>query len=163
MNAEPAIELTYDEIREWAGILRCFTAADLAHALGVDHDTGVRAVNALCAQGICRNTGDVLDGAHGYEYVIAYIPPPAGPSRRERSGPDPDQAAVNQMGRINVQRGDPVRIRTGRMIGRALSTPGARQKVKNREREYQKQQEAKTTRAEAQKSKAQKDPKWQKK
>lgn len=163
MSAQPQpLELTYDEVREWASILRCFTSWDLARKMGVDHEIGVAAVNALCMQGICRNTGDMLDGPHGYEYIIQYIPPPAtGPSSRER-GPDPVQTAVSQAGRISVQRGTPVRIRTTRQLGRALSTPGARQKHKNREREYQRQQDARSARADMQKSRAQKDPKWRK-
>lgn len=164
MSAQPQpLELTYGEIREWAAILGCFTASDLARNMGVTYEIGVASVNALCMQGICRNTGDMLDGAYGYEYVIQYIPPPVtGPSSRER-GPDPEQIAISQAGRIMVERGTPVRIRTTRKLGRALSTPGSRQKHKNRERNYQRQQDAKAARAAQQQSKAQKDPKWKKK
>lgn len=163
MSAQPQpLELTYGEIRDWAAILECFTAWDLAQAMGVDHDIGVAAVNALCMQGLCRNSGDVLDGPYGYEYIIEYIPPPTtGPSSRER-GPDPAKVAVQQAGAIAVERGTPVRIRTTRKLGRALSTPGQRQKHKNRERNFQRMQDAKAARAEMQKSKAQKAPKWQK-
>lgn len=165
MSSQPeptdALELTYGEIREAARMLACFTATDLAHLLGVDHEVGVRAIEALCMHKICRNSGDLLDGRNGYEYVIEYVPVPAGPSQRER-GPDPVQVAVSQAGRISVQRGLPVRIRTGRMVGRALSTPGQRQKHKNNEREYQRQKEAKESRAAAQRGKAQQDPKWKK-
>lgn len=156
------LELTYGEVREAARMLRCFTATDLAHLLGVEHDIGVRAVEALCMQKICRNSGDLLDGRNGYEYIIEYVPVPAGPSQRER-GPDPVQVAVSQAGRITVDRGRPVRIRTGRMLGRSLSTPGQRQKHKDREREYQRQQDAKAARAKLQQSKAQQDPSWKKK
>lgn len=163
MSAQPQpLELTYGEIREWASILGCFTSWDLARAMGVEHGIGIAAVNALCMQGICRNTGDMLDGPYGYEYIIEYIPPPTtGPSSRER-GPDPAQIAISQAGRITVERGTPVRIRTNRKVGRALSTPGQRQKHKNRERNYQRQQDARTARADKQKSKAQNEPNWKK-
>lgn len=154
-----SLELTYGEIIEWAGVLGHFTATDLAHALGVDHDTGKRAVGALCRQGICQNTGDPLDGPNGYEDIIEYIPPPAGPSQRERHA-TPEQVAVSQAQRIVVKRGEPVRIRTTRKMGRALSTPGQRQFHKNREANYQRQQTARAARAAAQQSAAQKDPKW---
>lgn len=157
-----ALELTYGEIIEFAAVLGHFTATDLARELGVDHETGVRAVGALCRQGICQNTGDPLDGPNGYEYIIEYVPPPAGPSQRPRHA-TPEQVAVSQAGRIVVKRGEPVRIRTTRMLGRSLSTPGARQHHKNREREYQRQQTARSARAAAQQSKAQKDAKWKKK
>lgn len=162
MSAQPKnTALTYAEIREWAIALGTFTASDLARAMGVDHDTGVRSVNALCRQGMCLNTGDMLDGQHGYEPIITYVPPPPGPSSRPQT-PDPVQQAVSQAGRIIVQRGDPVRIRTHRATARALSTPGSAQKHKNRDREYDKQQEAKAERAEKQRQNA-KVPQWQKK
>jgi hypothetical protein len=154
--------LTYSEIREWAVILGAFTASDLARAMGVDYDVGRRAVNALCMQGICANTGDMLDGPHGYEPVIEYVPPPPGPTHRE-SGPDPVETAISQAGRISVQRGTPVRIRTERQMRRSLSTPGARQQHKNRERAYERQEEAKEKRRKRQQAKAQKDPKWKRK
>lgn len=164
MSAQPKYTgLTYDEVREWATILGAFTATDLARAMGVDHDTGVRCVKALCGQGVCINTGDMLDGPHGYEPIIEYVPPPPGPTKREPSGPEPVQQAIAQAGRIVVQRGEPVRIRTERQMRKSLSTPGARQHHKNRDRNYERMQEAKKQRAEAQKAKAQKDPKWKRK
>jgi hypothetical protein len=160
MSAQPKhTALTYGEIREWAVILGSFTASDLAREMGVDLDTGRRSVNALCMQQICVNTGDMLDGPYGYEPVIEYVPPPPGPTRHE-SGPDPVETAISQAGRISVQRGTPVRIRTERDQRRSLSTPGARQQHKNRERNYQRQEDAKEARAKAQQAKAQKAPKW---
>jgi hypothetical protein len=151
--------LTYDEVREWAIELELFTPSMLAHEMGVDLETGRRSVNALIRDGICTNTGDQVDGPHGYEYVIAYVPPPPGPTSRPHS-PDPVQQAIAQHGRITVRRGVPVRIRTERRNRRGMSTPGQRQKMKNNEREYQKQKEAIEKRIEERKSKAQKDPKW---
>lgn len=162
MSAQPKnTALTYAEVREWAVILGTFTASDLAREMGVDHDTGVRSVNALCRQGMCVNTGDMLDGPHGYEPIVTYVPPPPGPSSRPKAV-DPVQQAISQAGRITVQRGDPVRIRTHRDNARSLSTPGSAQKHKNRDREYNKQQEAKAARAEEQRKNA-KVPQWQKK
>lgn len=162
MSAQPKhTGLTYDEVREWAVLLGMFTASDLANEMGVDLDTGRRCVNALCRDGICANTGDMLDGPHGYEPVISYLPPPPGPSSYD-GGPDPVQTAISQAGRISVQRGLPVRIRTERKSRRGMSTPGQRQKMKNQEREYKKQVTARAKRADEQKSRAQKDPKWKK-
>jgi hypothetical protein len=155
------MSLTYDEIREWAVILGAFTASDLARAMGVDVEVGRRAVNALCLQEICVNTGDMLDGPHGYEPVIEYVPPPPGPTRYD-AGPDPAQQAVRDA-RIVVERGTPVRIRTERQMRRSLSTPGARQQHKSRERAYQRQEDAREQRRQAQKAKAQKEPKWKRK
>lgn len=154
MSAQPQHNLTYGEIRDWAQLLGRFTASDLAFAMGVDYDTGQRSVVALCFDGICRSTGDTLDGPYGYEPVIQYIPLPAGPSKREPSGPDPERTAIAQAGRIVVERGTPVRIRTERQKRRSLSTPGARQSHINAQREWEKQQAAKTARAAAQRAKA---------
>lgn len=159
MNAQPQVDgLTYDEIREWAIELRIFTAWDLAREMGVEYEVGRRAVSALLLQGMCQDTGDKLDGPYGYESVVMYVPPPPGPTKRER-GRDPEQVAISQMGRIEVTRGTPVRIRSERKMRKSLSTPGARQFHKNRERNYQLQQEAKAQRAEEQKRKSQKGAK----
>lgn len=147
VSAQPAPRLTYDEIREWAIKLTRFTASDLARAMGVTQEVAERAVLALCEDGICANTGDELDGPYGYEYVVEYVPPPPGPSQHPH-GQDPVGFAVAQMRRLPTpERGKPVRIRTRRMLGRSLSTPGARQHHKNREREYERQQAAKDARS----------------
>jgi hypothetical protein len=153
VSAQPS-GLTYDEVREWAIMLGTFTAWDLARAMGVSHEIGRKAVGALLMQEMCRNTGDMVDGPEGYEHVVQYVPPPPGPSKREASGPDPEQTAIRQAGKIAVERGTPVRIRTERKQRKSLSTPGARQFHKNRERNYQLQKEAKEKRAEAQKLKS---------
>lgn len=160
MSAQPQPDgLTWSEVRDWATILQRFTASDLAHAMGVELEIGQRSVRALCAQGVCHDTGDRLDGPRGYEAVIQYVAPPPGPSKRAPSGPDPEQTAIRQAGKIATERGTPVRIRLERKMRKSLSTPGARQFHKNRERNYQLQQEAKAERAEAQKRKSQKGAK----
>jgi hypothetical protein len=155
------VALSYDEIREWAVILGAFTASDLARAMGVADEIGQRAVTALCTQGMCVNTGDMLDGPSGYEPVIEYVPPPPGPTSYD-GGPDPVAQAVRDA-RIEVDRGTPVRIRTERKMRRSLSTPGARQMHKNRERAYQRQEDAREKRRQAQKANAQKEPKYKRK
>lgn len=155
--------LTYAEVIEWAVFLGTFTAGDLANEMGVDLWTGGRCVEALVHQRVCRNTGDMIDGPNGYEYVIEYVQPPPGPTTRVPSGPDPIQQAISQAGRIVVERGNQVRIRTERKSRRGMSTPGQRQKMKNQERNYKLQVEAKAKRAAAQKEKAKKEPKWKKK
>lgn len=163
MSAQPKYTgLTYDEVRDWARELGTFTASDLAFEMGVDHATGVRCVNALCRQGVCAGTGDHLDGPRGYEPIVTYVPVPPGPTSYD-AGPDPVAQAISQAGRIVVARGEAVRIRTERKNRRGMSTPGQRQKMKNQEREYKKQVTAREARAEEQRSKAQKDPKWKKK
>lgn len=147
MSAQPAPRLTYDEIREWAISLVRFTASDLARSMGVTYDIATRAVLALCEDEICRNTGDELDGPFGYEFVVEYVPPPPGPSQHPH-GVDPVAQAVTQMRRLPTpQRGIPVRIRTNRKLGRALSTPGSRQFHKNRERNWERLQEAQAKRS----------------
>lgn len=156
------MSLSYGEIREWAIILGAFTASDLARELGVDIDVGRRAVGALCLQGVCANSGDLLDGPFGYEPVIEYVPPPPGPTRREY-GPDPVQTAISQAERITVDRGAPVRIRTERQMRRSLSTPGARQHHKNRDRNYQRMQDAVEERRQKQKAKAAQEPQYKRK
>jgi hypothetical protein len=88
------VALSYDEIREWAVILGAFTASDLARAMGVADEIGQRAVTALCTQGMCVNTGDMLDGPSGYEPVIEYVPPPPGPTSYD-GGPDPVAQSVD--------------------------------------------------------------------
>lgn len=154
--------LTYGEVRDWAQILERFTATDIAREMGVDIETGRKSVTALCMHGICKYTGDKVDGPHGYEDLVEYIDLPDGPTSYVPSAPDPVQAAIAGA-RIFVERGQQVRIRTERKNRRGMSTPGQRQKMKNQQRNWEKQQDAKAKRAEIQKSKAQKDPKWKKK
>lgn len=155
MSAQPQHDggLTYDEIRGWAIELGLFTATDLAHAMGVDRAIATYAIVALLEDNICVNTGDEIDGPSGYEYIIEYASMPPGPTRHD-SGPDPVQRTIAQYKPIAVQRGTPVRIRNEGKMRRTLSTPGARQRHKNREREYQRQQAVKEERAERQSAKA---------
>ena len=55
----------------------------------------------------------------------------------------------------------PVRVAAAEKITRrGRSTPGVAMKVKNRDRNHARQQEAKRERAEANRAKAQKEPKW---
>lgn len=133
--------LSYGEIRDWAVILGCFTASDLAREMGVGYETGRRAVGALCMQGMCRATDDMLDGPQGYEPIIEYIPPPPGPTKRPTGPPGPETIAIS-----TPPRGVPVRLATPRARDN-LRTPGRAQKQKNREREYQRIRQAELERA----------------
>lgn len=144
MSTQPG--LTYAEVRWWACELGVFTAGDLADAMGVDYEVGRRSVAALCHQGVCHDTGSVIDGRHGYEYIIEYVELPAGPAEHE-TGISPEAIALREFRPLPTPpRGMPVRIRTERMMRRSLSTPGARQHHKNRERNYQRIQDARARR-----------------
>lgn len=160
--------VTYAEIRDWAVWLQLFTASDLADAMGVNIEWGRRGVKALLWHGICEDTGDVIDGPFGPEPIIGYVPLPPGPKHHPH-GILPEVIAVSQMGGFEIfnQRGVPVRIRTERQMRKSLSTPGARQTHKNRERAYELQEEARRRRAEEQRIASAREkelgPKWKRK
>jgi hypothetical protein len=147
--------VTYSEIRSWAVWLHTFTASDLADAMGVDLYWGQRGIKALLWHGICEGTGEFLDGPDGPEEIISYKPLPPGPNEHPH-GPLPEVIAVVQMGGFEIlsPRGQAVRIRTERQMRRSLSTPGARQHHRNRERAWERAEQAKMERAEQQRLKA---------
>lgn len=139
-------ELGYGEIIEWARMLGHFTASDLARELGVSHEIGVRAVNALCRQGICCDTEDPLNGPYGPEPIIQYVPIPQGHTARQRR-PTPEREAVTEALRIETRRGEPVRARS-RAGDNKLSVTGRRRRLqKQRDAEYERQQAARLARA----------------
>lgn len=140
--------VTYHEVRSWAVWLQVFTASDLADALGADLSIGERGVRALLYHGICTDTGDVIDGPDGSEAIVAYVPLPPGPNEHETA--PPEWARWPAYSEVMSPRGLPVRIRTQRDLRGGMSTPGSRQKLRNRERAYQRQEEARERRAEEQ-------------
>lgn len=151
--ASPAA-VSYGEVRAWAYWLRIFTASDLADAMGVTTELGDRGVRALLWHGIAEDTGDWVGG----ERIIQMLPLPPGPRVHETQAPEwrrwPAYSDIIQ------PRGIVVRIRTQRDLRGGMSTPGSRQKLKNRERAYQRQVEAQEKRREEQLKKAMEDPKW---
>lgn len=130
------MEVTYDEVRQWARWLIIFTARDLADAMGVDVSVGERGVRALIFHGICERTGE-LPGPDGPEDVIEYLPLPPGPTHRPRQTP-PEVVAFFEAGGdpLRVERGFPVparRHRDNSLVGRRR--PGRRQMTRERRRE----------------------------
>ena len=143
-----------------------FTAHDLADAMGVSHEVGKRSVVALIWNGICEESGDGVDVGEGFEPIIHYIPLPPGPREHWTDVP-PEIAQVRIMGGdpLRVERGYPVRIRTERQQRQNMSTPGARQVIKQQNRAFEAQEEAKAKRkaeqaAKAAKALAEGKPKW---
>lgn len=137
--------VTYAEIRTWARWLGSFTPSDLADAMGVDASVGERGVKALLWHGICQDSGVQVYDRSGEEPLIEYVPLPPGP--REHATEVPPERLVGYT-EVLSPRGMPVRIRTERMMRQTLSTAGARQFHKNRQRAYERQQEANRARAE---------------
>jgi hypothetical protein len=161
--------VTYAEIRTWCRWLHTFTASDLADAMGVDYEVGVRGVKALIWHGIVFDTGDEIDGPYGPEAIVEYAPLPPAPTHHPKGTP-PEVIAVSQMGGwlLYDQRGLPVRIRSERDMRKILSTSGARSHHVNRERAYERQEEARKKAKEAAALKARREaenggPKWKRK
>lgn len=143
----------------WLGF---FTAQDLADALRVPVELADKFVTALLYHEQIEDTGEVYDGPDGLESVYEMPPLPPGPTEHPHATPV-EIMAVLAMGGFELfnERGMPVRIRTERDQGKARSTPGSRQKVKNQDRAYKREMEAKARRATEQAEKAaSKVPKW---
>lgn len=128
----------------WLGV---FTAQDLADALRVPVELGDQFITALLWHEMVHETDDWVEGPHGVETIYELEPLPPGPNQRPRHTP-PEISAVREFGGLLLYdlRGLPVRIRTERDQRRSLSTPGARQVHRNREREYERMQQAKAQR-----------------
>lgn len=109
-------------------------------------------LRALAEHKLIQSTGRTRGGLR--EYGTRVVADPT--SRPRHPLPEKEPPA----GIEKKATGMPVRIRTERAQRRSLSTPGARQHHKNSERNYQRQQDAVAARAEAQKAKAQREPKW---
>jgi hypothetical protein len=144
--------------------LTLFTPSDLADALRVPPELGEQFVHAMLFHGIVEDTGDELDGPLGAERVYEMPPLPPGPNEHPHLLP-PEIMAVLELGGFEIitPRGLPVRIRTERQMRRSLSTPGARQVHRNRERAYERQKAAEEARREADRAKGAREPKWKRK
>lgn len=110
---------TYAEVRRWAVWLECFTARDLANAMGVNLEVGRRGVKALLWHGICEDTGDAVSGPEGPEAIISYVPLPPGP--REHVTEVPPERIVGYTEILSRRGVGPVSRSNGRM---RVSTPG---------------------------------------
>lgn len=134
----------------WARILQVFTPGDLADAMAVDLEVARRGVRALIWHGIVEDTGDRFYTHYGEEPIIGYVPLPPGP-KEHPTGIPPER--LEGYTEVLSPRGMRVRIRTERMTRRALSTPGSRQVHRNRERAWERQQQANRERAERERRK----------
>lgn len=157
----PSQAVTYVEVRWWAVWLDKFTARDLADAMGVSLEVGERGVKALLWHGICEETGVVWEGPDGPERVIGYKPLPPGP--RDAFTHTPEWKTTPGCYAEAPVRGLPIRLvdntdRRNMMQG----TGGSRVRIKNRDKAYQRMQDAVAARREKQKAKlreAAEDPK----
>lgn len=154
----------YSEARDWFGWLGMFTPGMLADAMGVDDTVADRMVLAGEFHGIIYDTGDRVNGTwRGEQPLFGYVPLPPGPTEHPTETPPERLAGYTD---IVCPRGEPVRIRTDRDTRRLMSTPGARSKVLQREKRYEKMMETQRQRAERAKIRAAQglvDPKWKKK
>lgn len=152
-GAEPA-SVTYAEVRAWSVILQVFTISDLAYSMAISEEIAERGIRALLYHGIVESTGDWIDS----QEILRYVPLPPGPNEHETGTPPWMLWPCGS--EILSPRGLRVRIRTQRDQRGTMSTPGARRRLRDNERAYQRQEEAKARRAEEQRRKAETDPKW---
>lgn len=153
--AEPVanVGVTYNEIRWWAVWLDKFTAADLADAMGVNVEVGERGVRALLWHGICEHTGVEFDTPYGQMPVVSYKPLPPGPTHHPTR--PPEWKTTPGCGSLAMATGMPVRLVDNTKRREAMQgTGGGRLRVKNRDRAYERMQEAIRKRAEKQRAKA---------
>lgn len=155
-NYNDSMQVTYVEIRWWARYLRVFTASDLADAMGVDLSVGERGIKALLWHGIVDDTGEEIDGPGGSEQVVEYAPLPPGPKTHETPHTPPPWMLPPELAshRIHTPRGMPVRLvdntdRRNQMQG----TGGARIRIKQRDKAYERMMEAKAKQAEKNRAK----------
>lgn len=116
-----------------------FTMKEIATELGQPIAKVRPYWKALIAGGVIRDTGVKFSGSPIFEFVK-----PEGEvvARETRLPPEKDRPAYEDAPR----RGEPVRIRTERKDRKARSTPGARQKVINNDRNWERLQAAKARR-----------------
>lgn len=139
--------------------LNAFTARELAEALHAHEAVGERFVKALLWSGhvggpIIEDTGVRLEGPSGLEALYEMRPMPAIKYERNKYPPVWLIAVLETGGfRLFDERGQVQRIRTQRQMRRSLSTPGARQHHRARERAWQRQEDAKRNRAELERRK----------
>jgi hypothetical protein len=165
LHAYDAGRVTYAEVRRMANWLEVFAASDLADALRVPIELGDDFITAMLWHGIIEDTDDFVDGELGIETVYQMVKVAADPKEHWTDTPPEIQAVLDMYGGFELfnNRGMPVRIRSERDMRKTLSTPGARQIHKERERRYLAMEEAKRKRAEEDRKKSQKDPKWKRK
>lgn len=151
--------VTYAEVRRMAYWLNAFTARDLADALHVHEAVGERFVKALLWSGhvggpIIADTGIELEGPERSEALYEVLPMPTAVYPRNKYPPVWLMAVIEMGGFLLYnERGRVQRIRTQRQMRRSMSTPGARQHHKARERAWRRQEDAKRNRSELERRK----------
>jgi hypothetical protein len=142
-NGHSPGRVSYAEVRRTARWLRVFAPSDLAGALRADLSVGERFVKALVWQGICRDTGDRVDGPDGPEPVYEMEPLPERVYPRAR-GMRPEIKAVIDTGGFLLfnQRGMPVRTSSSDERRKMLSQPGVGKRIRDRERARKRLEEA---------------------
>ena len=141
-------------VRDTARALGRFTFTELRTEVGYPAVEVRKFFKPMLLGGTVTEIGRV-GRAPFYEFCRPDMPGPREhPTRRP---PEKDPPAGSDARATGV----PVRVAAAEKITRrGRSTPGVAQKVKNRDRNYNRQQEAVAARAEANKAKAQKEPKW---
>lgn len=132
-----------------------FTIKELASDLGWDLKAMKVYLKPMLLSGVVRDTGQRFSG----QAILEFVKPEGPPVNREHKRPPEKEPPAGLDARAT---GMPVRIRTEREDRRKRSTPGARQKVIQRDRAYERQEAAKKARAAAQAAKDD-TPKWAKK
>jgi hypothetical protein len=139
MAEELILGATYDEARAWSVWLRVFTPRDMADAMAIDVESLRGFLVGLERNGTIRYAGSLSDDGGFEDAVYEFVPLPPGPKRHPVEVP-PERLVG--YGEVICPRGMPVRIRTERSYGRAMSTPGSRGQIKRREQRYQRMREA---------------------
>ena len=144
---------TYAEARMWIRWLNIFTPSDLADAMAVHQEVASRFVKAALWHGIIEDSGDSINGSGPREQIYHYKPLPPGP--KVHATMTPEWLATPGCYAEAPARGLPVRLvdntqRRNLMQG----TGGARLRVKNRDRAWERMQQAKMDRSERDRQKA---------
>lgn len=154
-----AVGVTYAEVRDWATWLGAFTASDLAYSMAVDQAIADRGLRALLWHGAVEPTGDWIDGPVGPEEIVHYVTFKYPPDPNEHPHEPPEWVTCDR--EILCPRGLPIRMISDRDRRKAMSSNMAMRRVlKERDRRWNEMEAAKLARAEKQKAKAQKEPKW---
>lgn len=137
--------VSYSEFIFWAATLKVFTVEDLCDTMGVSPHVAQRGITALLWHGICEDTGDLSSAG---DPIISYVPLPPGPNEHPTQAPE---WRTCQQDLVPPGRGLPIRLvdntkRRNLMQG----TGGTRLQVRNRDRAWEKAEQAKLDRAERQ-------------
>lgn len=128
--------ISYDETRLWTYWLRVFTPSDLAETMGVPVEAIQGFIIGLERNGTIEDTGDWVNGSGPREKIYSFVPLPEGPNHHPYRLPEWLQAPG--IGELAPRRGEQVRIRSESDMRRILSTAGAANKHRQREKRYQK-------------------------